>query len=133
MPENPYWNSKPDLTRLPEHLRQTLTQSIPIRSGEIRAQTIIFPLIQEQGLNHPNGRVRALPYTPKADVMTSEGVQLESSNFTGHKPIYVTVIRTAECPEFLKGFIACYVRATGNWDSVDNLIAELKSTAPMAP
>jgi hypothetical protein len=131
MPENPYWNSKPDLTRLPEHLRQALAQAIPIRPGEIHAQTIIFPLIQEQGLNHPNGRIRALPYTPKADVMTSEGVQLEASNFIGHKPIYVTVMRTAECPEFLKGFIACYVRTTGSWTAFDKLVEELKCNSPL--
>jgi hypothetical protein len=130
MPDNPYWNSRPDLTRLPEHLRQTLTQAIPIRPAEVRAQTIIFPLIQEQGLNHPNGRVRALPYIPKADSMQIEGVQFEASNFTGHRPIYVTIIKTSDCPEFLKGMIASYVRAAGNWETFDKLVEELKCHSP---
>lgn len=130
MSNNPLWNSKPDLTRLPEHLRQALTQPIPIRPAEIRVQTVIFPLIHEHGLNHPNGRLRAMVYTPKVETDVIEGVQLEASTFTGHKPIYATILKTADCAEFLRGFITAYVRANKSWDKVDSLIEELKCNSP---
>lgn len=131
MPDNPYWNSKPDLTRLPEHLRQSLTQAIPIRPAEVRAQTIVFPLIHEHGLNHPNGRIRILPHQPKAEEIKFTGIQVEASNFTGHKPIYVTVVTTDHCPEFIKGLVASYVRATGSWDSFNSIVEELKCQSPL--
>ena len=126
-----YWNSRPDLTRLPEALRQSLTKSIPIRPAEIVAQTIVFPVVAEQGLNHPNGRLRALIYQPKADSMQIDGLQLETSTFTGHRPIYVTIVKTADCPEFLRGAITSYVRACGNWDSLNKIVEELKCNSPL--
>jgi len=125
-----YWNSRPDLTRLPQHLRQSLTAPIPIRPAEIVAQTIIFP-VTDQGLNHPNGRLRALVHQPTADSMRIEGVQLETSTFTGHRPLYVTIVKTADCPEFLRGAITSYVRACGNWDSLNKIVEDLKCNSPL--
>ncbi len=129
---NPYWNTKPDLTRLPEHLRQALTQPIPMRVGEVRAQNIIFPMIQEYGLNHPNGRVRPMLHVPDANKPNQvSGIQLESYDFTGHKPITMCVMRNEALGEFLKGYITSYIRNLNSWTEFDKIVEDLKCTSPI--
>lgn len=132
MSNNPFWNQKPDLSRMPEHLRQTLTQPIPMRPAEVRAQSIIFPLVHDYGLNHPNGRLRAVVHIPDGSkVNTIEGIMLETYDFTGHKPITVNILKREAMPEFLKGYITAYIRNENSWSNFDKLVEELKCTSPI--
>jgi hypothetical protein len=132
MSNNPFWSTKPDLTRLPEYLRQTLTQPIPMRVAEVRAQTIIFPLTSEYGLNHPNGRLRAMVHIPQGDkVNVIDGIMVETYDFTGHKPLTASILKREAIPEFLKGYITAYIRDKQSWSEFDKLVEELKCTSPI--
>jgi len=132
MSNNPFWNTKPDLTRLPEHLRQALTAPIPMRPAEVRAQNVIFSLVQEYGLNHPNGRLRALVHIPDGSKVSDiDGIMLESYDFTGHKPIAVNILKRDAMSEFLKGYIAAFVMNTNSWSEFNTLVEELKCNSPI--
>ena len=126
MAENPYLGVKPDLSKLPIHLREAMGKAMPMRETEIYAKIIIFANVRDIGLNHPNGRLQAIAFAPDSEKMNDmDGIQLEMYNFTAQRPLATTIIGRKDFAVFLKGFFKAYMLNKMPLSDVTKIIEEL--------
>lgn len=121
-----YFDKKPDLTRLPEHLKQTLTKPLELRPDEVHVKLRIYKEIKAAGYNIPNARLLAGPFIPTAEGTKPDGVQIELVDFKGHVPLVMSVLSLEKALIFLKGFIKTYKRCGGDIQSLLGFIEELE-------
>lgn len=117
-------NIGPDLSKLPPHLRENLTEPIPLRPGEVRGRVFIFR--NTPGLNHPNGRVLVAPY--HKDVAqpstTPDGAQIDVADYTGRLPLATVVLAKKHMPDVMKGLVRNFLAMGGTREELLEMINE---------
>lgn len=75
---SPWDQAKPDLSKLPVHLRESLTAPVPVKPGEVLGRVSI--LTKRTGLNYPNARIWINP-------IRREDKQTLVIEFTDHRGV----------------------------------------------
>ena len=125
------WDSgKPDLSKLPKHLLETMRGSLALRPGEIRARIHIFRNTKDSGLHHPNGRLYVLPFKP--DEISEKrgeraGVQLETFDFRGKVPLNTIIISPDDFSLVMTDLIRAYLYIGGAEDIIDTIKKNLET------
>ena len=108
---DPRWpgGPRPDLRKLPQVVREQLSQPVPLRPTEVHAGVLLFQTTP--GLNHPNGRVLVSSHRkdPEAYTAVPDGIQIDLTDFYGRKPLASIVLTPAAVVPVLENLIRCYV------------------------
>lgn len=121
-----FWDRKPDLSRLPEHIKQGVRKALPLREYEVRGKILIFP-VATQGLNHPNGRILSSPYKPRsADESYTEGLQIELLDFGALGPLATFIISLESAPTMFTGLFRSFKRCGGDLAALKQIIEEIE-------
>ena len=119
---NDYWDRKPDLTRLPPTLKDSLNKPIPFRPHEVRARVLISPTV---GQNHPNGRFLIAPHRPNSDSSVIEGLRVEALDYAGKLPLATIILKNEDFFQALQGALLAYKKAGGSLAQLVNLVEEI--------
>lgn len=124
MPRDQWKAPKPDLSKLPAHLRKNTTEPIPIRDSEVHANIRVFE--DKPGLNYPNGRLYATSYTKDHEGGKPEKLQIDGVDFTGKIPIFTVLVRKEDMKDFLRGALIQYMKLGGTEEDLKELINHAK-------
>lgn len=132
------WGSVgPDLSKLPAHLRENLTESIPLRPGEVYGRVLIFR--KTPGLNHPNGRILVSNYHKDAANPSGppDGAQIDLADFSGRLALSTFFLAKDKVPPVLGGLIRSFLAMGGTEEELRTVIAQavrpLKLSNPLFP
>jgi hypothetical protein len=110
----------PDLSKLPQHIRDTFSQTLPIRPDECRAAVMIFQV--SKGFNHPNGRCNVAVYKREENAVINmdKGLQLDFAEFSGRQPLATAIIDKDSARTFIAGLLRAYSAIGGDVGQVVN-------------
>lgn len=125
---DPRWpgGPRPDLRRLPQVVREQMSQPVPLRPTEVHASVLLFQ--STPGLNHPNGRVLVSPHRKDPDNYTGvpDGIQLDMTDFHGRKPLASVVLTAKAAIPVLENLIRCYMALGATPEDVQQLVSNAK-------
>lgn len=124
MANNPWKDIKPNLSKLPAHLRKDLTKQIPLRENEVYSRIVIYS--DKPGLNYPNGRVFAEVYNkdPNAPSSIPEGVQISLSDYSARIPLVGFVLEKEDVLPVLRSMAQAYLSLGGTEDELKTLLPQ---------
>jgi len=103
------WDSvKPDLSKLPPHLRDALNAPVPVKEGESQGRLSI--ITRRTGLNHPNARI----WVNVIDQQGTKQLVLELCDHRGLPQVMLTINKEAVAP-----FKASMLQAFAYLESLD--------------
>lgn len=105
----------PDLMKLPLHVREGMTQTIPHRPDECHAAFMIFR--QTPGLNHPNARLNATLFRKgetNSAISIASGAQLDFTDFTGRIALATAIVDQAILGNVIASLIRTYTTLGGD-------------------
>ena len=116
------WGMRPNLSKLPLHLRESLTETIPLRPGEVYGKVLIFN--KTTGLNHPNGRILVTNYHKDAarPVGPPDGAQIDMVDFSGRLPLATCLLRKKQVPDILRGLMRSFLAMGGTVEELHSAI-----------
>lgn len=123
-----YWDNSglaPNLSKLPLHIREGMTTSIPIRPDEFNAALMIFK--QTPGLNHPNARCNVTTFRQEGSsgISITSGAQVDFADFTGRLALATAVVGMENMPGLIEGLLRVFKNLGGD---IDTVVAAAKST-----
>jgi len=108
---NPRWPGAPgpNLTKLPQHIREQIAQPVPLRPSEVRTKISLFQVTS--GLQHPNGRVLVSEFRQDPDnyVNKPDGIQIDGSDFYGRKPLLSIVLDKKTAQPVIENMLRCFL------------------------
>lgn len=112
----------PNLSKLPQHLRESLTDNIPLRPGEVYGRVLIYR--KTPALNHPNGRVLVTKYYKDAarPIGVPDGAQIDLVDFSGHEPLISILLAKESIPAVLGGLVQSFLAMGGSADDLHTAI-----------
>lgn len=119
------WGDRtPDLSQLPPHLRESLTEPIPLRPGEVYGRVLIYK--KTPGLNHPNGRILVTKYYKDVTKPTGvpDGAQFDMVDFTGRGALSTVILTQDNIPPVMGGLIRSFLSMGGTREELLALITE---------
>lgn len=115
----PWDQTKPDLSRLPPHLRDALTAPVPRKEREVAGKLAV--ITRRPGLNHPNARVWLTPVVKEINKEKHVELIIEMSDHRG-QPQAVLVLSDKQLPMFREAIEYCFsfFEGTAPSDKEDN-------------
>lgn len=132
MAKDTWFGGNPNLTKLPKHIRDALTQVIPIQPNEILASLFLFKDPRLTGLNIPNSRLHIRGYTPDEVEKARNkpaGIQLEFVDPSGKHPIAMSIVAKEKIPLFLTEFFKAVASIGVSVEEIDKMLATAKTPA----
>jgi len=127
----------PNLSKLPPHLRESLSENIPLRPGEVHGRVLIFR--KTPALIHPNGRVLVTKYYKDAarPVGIPDGAQIDLVDFSGREPLVSVLLVKENVPAVLGGLVQSFLAMGGSADdlhaAIDTVAAPPRLPNPLFP
>ena len=108
----PWDEIKPNLSKLPIHIREALSEPTPLQPNEVHGKLLIQR--RKEGLNHPNARIRVSKL-----IKTEHGQQIPqlSLEFCTHRGLAL-VMSTID-KENLRAFSKAVIQVLRDCDALD--------------
>lgn len=128
---------QPNLSKLPPHLRENISKTLPLRPYEVHSR--IFILRKSPGLNHPNGRVNVSDFYKDAVRPTGvpDGAQIDTTDFSGRLALASFILAKDKVTAVISGLAKSYMRMGGTREellaAIDEVVRPPKLTNHLIP
>ena len=131
MSGNDNWGGRnaPNLSKVPQHIRDALSEPVPVRDTEATGRLHLFHDPRSSGLNMPNTRMHARAYTPmEGETGTRETVsqvQIDFVDYTGKVPIATALLLPPQALVLINQLMRSYLRIGGAIEEINRIHLEL--------
>jgi hypothetical protein len=119
----------PNLSKVPQHIRDALSEPVPVRDTEATGRLHLFHDARSSGLNIPNARMHARTYTPmEGETGTRDmapKVQIDFVDYTGKMPIATAILVPEQALILINQLMRSYLRIGGPIEEINRIHLEL--------
>jgi hypothetical protein len=129
---NPWdFGARPNLARLPAHVKEQMSQPVPLRPEEVLGRLMVFQ--NTSGLNHPNARFLVTAFREGAENYSGppDGAQLDVMDFSGRVPLSSMILPKTTVESLLVGLARCYLEMGGTIGELESINTRALTPVPL--